>query len=54
MTRTCVQNLAQVLVFPPRPRGAAVAFSWRLRNFLELGPALDEAVRLMTARAVQR
>jgi anti-sigma regulatory factor (Ser/Thr protein kinase) len=33
-----VQNMAQVLVLPPHARGVAVTDSWRLQNFLELGP----------------
>jgi anti-sigma regulatory factor (Ser/Thr protein kinase) len=33
-----VQNMAQVLVLLPHARGVAVTDSWRLRNFLELGP----------------
>jgi len=55
MTRTCVQNMAQVLVLSPHPRGAAATGSWRLRNFLELRP-LPSAVPCarLHVRAIMR
>lgn len=38
MSGGIVRSMAQVLVLPPHARGVAVTDSWRLRNFLELGP----------------